>query len=126
MFLNSLSNINQQTKSIMYMDRSGRQGYLARTFKYDSVLVAHFVKSLYIPETLLALDDLRDILQYIYDWRNCMIRLGNEVKLAVYQEKRRYIVAGVGLSHHVVSSPPKSPRQMEIIIPFFTPNKQAN
>jgi hypothetical protein len=123
-----LGNINNITKkstsNILYMDWKGRQGYLAQIFRFKDVMVSQYVDSLYIPKELMELDDFRITLRYLYLWRDNMIKLSNETKLAAYKENRKFIVSDVSTSHKSFVSPPRSPSQRPLITPFFTPTNK--
>ncbi|KAG2230316.1 hypothetical protein INT48_002741 [Thamnidium elegans] len=122
--LNNINNINKQLGNILYMDWKGREGYLVQVFQFKDIMVSYFVEDLYIPKDLMELDDFRNTLQYLCFWRDSVVKLSNETRLAAYKEKRKYIVSDVSASCRSFDSPPSSPAQRPPITPFFTPTKK--
>ncbi|KAI9339127.1 hypothetical protein BD770DRAFT_400374 [Pilaira anomala] len=122
--LNNINNINKQSSNILYMDWKGREGYLVQVFQFKDIMVSYFVKDLYIPKNIMELNDFRSTLQYLCFWRDSVVKLSNETKLAAYKENRKYIVSGISAPFRLIDSPPRSPAQRPLITPFFTPTNK--
>ncbi|KAG1301380.1 hypothetical protein G6F62_008768 [Rhizopus arrhizus] len=122
--LNNINNINKQSNNILYMDWKGREGYLVQVFQFKDIMVSYFVEDLYIPKDLMELNDFRNTLQYLCFWRDSVVKLSNETRLAAYKEKRKYIVSDVSAPCRSFDSPPRSPAQRPPVTPFFTPTKK--
>ncbi|KAI7890053.1 uncharacterized protein EV154DRAFT_512778 [Mucor mucedo] len=122
--LNNISNIRKQSSDTLYMDWRGREGYMVHVFQFKDVMVSYFVKDLYIPKNIMELNDFRSTLQYLCFWRDSLVKLSNEIKLAVYKEKRKYIVSGISAPFRPIDSPPRSPAHKSHITPFFTPTSK--
>ncbi|CAO3692372.1 unnamed protein product [Rhizopus stolonifer] len=95
---------------------------MAQLFFFQDVVVAHQVDSLYIPKLLLELDNFQSTLKWLYAWKEKKVKTSNEIRLAAFEEQRKYMAADISTSHHeVVYSPPRSPKLT--ITPFFTPTR---
>ncbi|KAG1052339.1 hypothetical protein G6F43_005512 [Rhizopus delemar] len=117
----NIHNITKKELAIEYMDWRGRIGYMAQLFFFQGVVVAH-LDSLYIPKLLLELDNFRTTLKRLYAWKEKKIRISNEIRLAAFEEQRKYMAADVSTSHcEIVYSPPRSPKPMTT--PFFSPTR---
>lgn len=81
---------------------------------------------MYIPKNLIELDSFKKTLEKLWMWKDKIIKLNNESKLAAHLEENKYIVAEIDSPHVVTRSPPRSPSQSPLIIPFSTPNKEKN
>lgn len=106
------------------MDWRGREGYLAQVFQCKDITVSHFVETLYIPKDIMELSDFRNTLQYLCLWRDSVVKLSNETRLAACKEKKKYVVSDVSSSFRLLASPPRSPAQRPLIIPFSTPTNK--
>ncbi|KAG1048094.1 hypothetical protein G6F43_009495 [Rhizopus delemar] len=116
----NIHNITKKELAIEYMDWRGRIGYMVQLFFFQGVVVAHQVDSLYIPKLLLELDNFRSTLKRLYTWKEKKIKISNEIRLAAFEEQRKYMAADISTSHcEIVYSPPRPPKP--IITPFFTP-----
>ncbi|KAI8879491.1 hypothetical protein K501DRAFT_276486 [Backusella circina FSU 941] len=112
--LNNVNNINNQSSNILYMDWKGRESYLVQVFQFKDIMVSYFVEDLYIPKDLMEPNDFRNTLQYLCFWRDSVVKLSNETRLAAYKEKRKYIVSDISAPFRSFDSPPKSPAQRPI------------
>ncbi|KAG1457229.1 hypothetical protein G6F46_007358 [Rhizopus delemar] len=118
----NIHNITKKELAIEYMDWRGRIGYMVQLFFFQGVVVAHQVDSLYIPKLLLELDNFRSTLKRLYTWKEKKIKISNEIRLAAFEEQRKYMAADISTSHcEIVYSPPRPPKPM--ITPFFTPTR---
>ncbi|KAG0757608.1 hypothetical protein G6F62_007207 [Rhizopus arrhizus] len=118
----NIHNITKKELDIEYMDWRGRIGYMAQLFFFQGVVVAHQIDSLYIPKLLLELDNFRSTLKRLYTWKEKKIKISNEIRLAAFEEQRKYMAADISTSHcKTVYSPPRSPKPR--ITPFFTPTR---
>ncbi|KAG0163098.1 hypothetical protein DFQ30_000739 [Apophysomyces sp. BC1015] len=120
---NNIYNITKKELDIQYMDWRGRIGYMVQLFYFQGVIVAHQFDSLYIPKMLLELDDFRSTLKCLYAWKVTKIKISNEVRLAAFEEQRRYMTADVSTlcCNEIVHSPPRSSRP--VVRPFFSPTR---
>lgn len=124
--LNKINNITKKSKSILYMGWKGREGYLALLHQHNDIVICQYVDTLYIPKNLIKLDSFKKTLEKLWMWKDKIIKLNNESKLAAHFEENKYIVAEIGSPHIVTRSPPRSPSQSPLIIPFSTPAKKKN
>jgi hypothetical protein len=61
-------------------------------------------------------------LKRLYAWKEKKIKISNEIRLAAFEEQRKYMAADISTSHcKTVYSPPRSPKPR--ITPFFTPTR---
>ncbi|KAI8353339.1 hypothetical protein BD560DRAFT_492502 [Blakeslea trispora] len=72
---------------------SGREDYLV-TFIYQ--------------KNLMELNDFRSTLQCLCFWRDSVVKLSNEIRLAACKEKRKYIVSDISAPSRSFNSPPRS------------------
>jgi hypothetical protein len=113
----NINNITKQEFDIEYMNWTGRAGYMVQLFFYKDVLVSHQLESLYIPKDLLEFDDFKSTLKRLLNWKPHKTLVGNNVRLAAFEETQRYLSADVATSHDFNYSSPRSPR------PMITPSR---
>jgi hypothetical protein len=121
--LNKINSISSKLNSILYMDWRGRGGYLALIHQDNDIAISQYVDRLYIPKNLMELVSCEKTIQNLWMWKDKIIKLNNESKLAAHLQENKYIVAEIG-SSHVVRSPARLPSQSPRVTPFFTPTNK--
>lgn len=85
-------------------------------------MVSYFVNDLYISKDLMELNDFRNTLQHLCFWRDSVVKLSNETRLAAYKEKRRYIVSDISAPCSSLERPAQRPPIDNTI--FYTNKKK--
>lgn len=120
--LNDISLLARNTLlPITYLDFSGRSAYIVQLFRYEDCFVGHKVGKFIIMKSLLELEHFREHVISLYTWRQCIIKINNNVSLARINQSSKYALADIS---DVDISPISSPkRKVEPIKIFLSPSK---
>ncbi|CAO3674767.1 unnamed protein product [Rhizopus stolonifer] len=111
--------------SNIYMDWWGTSGYIIQLFKQKDYFVAQYISSIHIPSSLLELDDFRTTFKYLFKWRCHLMKSSKKIRLALFQNKRKYETITISSPISPIVSPPRSPSLLPIDV-FFTPSKKRS
>ncbi|KAI8085477.1 hypothetical protein BDF21DRAFT_397448 [Thamnidium elegans] len=78
--------------------------------------VAQYISSMYISSSLLELNCFRTTLKYLFKWRNQLLKSSEEIRLALFQNKREYETI-------IISSPATPTVTPPLSSPLITTNK---